>query len=31
MDLIDRKRIINGLPKYDEGLSDKQKYYPTYD
>lgn len=31
MDLIDRKRIINGLPKQDEGLSDKQKYYPTYD
>lgn len=31
MDLIDRKRIKNGLPKYDEGLSDKQMYYSTYD
>lgn len=34
MDLIDVKRFKNGvykdLPKYDQGLSDKQQYYPTY-
>lgn len=30
MDLIDRKRIKNGLPKYDEGLSDNQINDPLY-